>query len=278
MSSDYVIDINNEQQRKLILDICFKILSFNYQDQTQTLFLGSFEFSSHEDVTKLLQKVFREKNINVMCHVTKANSKMEFYVDYNKNILNSIMPIIKYWYNPFVKELQNLHNVKIKEWKENYDIHHSEDIWRNEIINNIKDIFPGFNYLVDFKWSYNDDNDDNEVGDLVFRSDYGGIYLVLETKWINNKHGEIAKKIRISGIANVKKRAQKYKELAIKRFNDNDIVIGISYTNEKEQEPIHFVDIKDEKIFNAIKKNEINQGNVHLFSLHIFLIIILIFL
>ncbi|GBC43272.2 hypothetical protein GLOIN_2v1510252 [Rhizophagus irregularis DAOM 181602=DAOM 197198] len=232
--SSYVIDINNEKQRSLILNICFQILSFPYQEETESLLLGFFEFSSHDDVTKLLQKVFGENE--------------------------RIMPIIKDWYKPFVNELQNQHNVKVKEWKENYDIDHSEDILRNRIIDNINDLLPGFNYFVDFKWSYNDDNDnnysvcENEIGDLIFRSDYGGIYLVIETKWLNNNHGDKAKKARIDGINDVKERTLKYKELAKKRFND--IVIGISYTNEKGKDPIHFVDITDEKIFNAIKSNK----------------------
>ncbi|EXX54734.1 hypothetical protein RhiirA1_529065 [Rhizophagus irregularis] len=258
--SSYVIDINNEKQRSLILNICFQILSFPYQEETESLLLGFFEFSSHDDVTKLLQKVFGENGIIIMCHVTKANSKMEFYVNYDKTLLERIMPIIKDWYKPFVNELQNQHNVKVKEWKENYDIDHSEDILRNRIIDNINDLLPGFNYFVDFKWSYNDDNDnnysvcENEIGDLIFRSDYGGIYLVIETKWLNNNHGDKAKKARIDGINDVKERTLKYKELAKKRFND--IVIGISYTNEKGKDPIHFVDITDEKIFNAIKSNK----------------------
>ncbi|RGB30437.1 hypothetical protein C1646_817931 [Rhizophagus diaphanus] len=242
--SSYVIDINNEKQRSFILNICFQILSFPYQEETESLLLGFFEFSSHDEITKLLQKVFGENDINIMCHVTKANSKMEFYVNYDKNIVERIMPIIKDWYKPFVNELQNQHNVKIKEWKENYDIDHSEDILRNSIIDNIKDLLPGFNYFVDFKWSYNDDNDnnysicENEIGDLVFRSEYGGIYLVIETKWLNNNHGDKAKKARIDGINEVKERTLKYKELAKKRFND--IVIGISYTNEKGKRTYSF--------------------------------------
>ncbi|CAG8453777.1 14813_t:CDS:2 [Rhizophagus irregularis] len=231
--SSYVIDINNEKQRSLILNICFQILSFPYQEETESLLLGFFEFSSHDDVTKLLQKVFGENGIIIMCHVTKANSKMEFYVNYDKTLLERIMPIIKDWYKPFVNELQNQHNVKVKEWKENYDIDHSEDILRNRIIDNINDLLPGFNYFVDFKWR---------------------IYLVIETKWLNNNHGDKAKKARIDGINDVKERTLKYKELAKKRFND--IVIGISYTNEKGKDPIHFVDITDEKIFNAIKSNK----------------------
>ncbi|GBB96812.1 hypothetical protein RclHR1_02840009 [Rhizophagus clarus] len=221
---------------------------------------------------------------------------MEFYADYKKDIIENVMPIIKRWYQPYVKELQNKHDVKIKEWKVNYDMHHSDDIWRNGLINEIKNKLPGFKYLVDFKWSYNNNAHDNSnsrdssnshdssnardsnntpdssntpdnvcengVGDLVFGSDYG-IYLVLETKLLNNNQGEIAEKQRIEGIISVKERARKFKELAKKKFNDHK-VIGVSYTNDKK-EPIQFVDINDEKIFNTIRKNELEQENHPLF-------------
>jgi hypothetical protein len=272
MSSNFVIDINNKQQRTLILDICFRILSFPYQEETETLFLDFYEFSSYDDVEELLQRVFRVKNINIMCIKSASEVKMEFRVTYRKNIIDNIMPIIKVWYKPCVKELQRQHDVKIKEWKENYDMHHTEDVWKCGIINN-HNILPGFKYLVDFKWGYNDDNDNicnvcgKGVGDLVFGSDYG-IYLVLETKWLNFKHGEIARRDKKDGIKIVRKRAQKYKELAKKRFSDCK-VIGISYTNDKKQGELDFVDTTDDKIFNAIKKIEIGQSNARIFYFYI---------
>ncbi|RIA88628.1 hypothetical protein C1645_774559, partial [Glomus cerebriforme] len=153
-------------------------------------------------------------------------------------------------------------------WKSNYDMHHTEGKWRNDIIENINFNLPGFKYLVNFHWRYNNDEGsysvDDEIGDLIFGSDYG-IYLVFEAKWLNLNSGIIAESYRKDDKIKVKECALKYRELARKRFNDNK-VIGVSFTNDNEQKPINFVDNDDKMIIDAITNFE-NEQQRKLFAL-----------
>src|ERR1051325_2766965 len=124
-------------------------------------------------------------------------------------------------------------------------------------IQNINEIVPGFKYLIDFQWEF-----DNNTGDLIFGSDYG-IYLVIESKWLNVNTGTRAERSRNDARTNVKDRARRFNQLAIAKYGNDAIkVIGASYTNDTENEKLQFVDNQDEEIANIIK-DAYNKGKCY---------------
>ena len=165
------------------------------------------------------------------------------------------MPICKQWFSPCMVNLLSLDTKGRNEWFQNYDLDHTEDKWKNHLIHNINEVVPGFKYLVDFQWEF-----ENNVGDLIFGSDYG-IYLVIESSWLNMNTGPRAERSRIEAGINVKDRARRFKQLAIAKYGNDAIkIIGASYTNDTENGNIQFVDNQDKKIASIVKDAYNNEG------------------
>ncbi|CAG8577777.1 9443_t:CDS:2 [Rhizophagus irregularis] len=217
MSFFYGVDVDDEQQRIFVLDICTEILS----SSTDTY--NCFDISKYKGlyIDKLLKLVFQSNDVNAhLLHHSLVR------VDFNENTLANVLKICK-----------------------NKNIYHPEEKMKNYLINNIDKIFPGFNYLVDFEWCVNEDYLHYGIGDLIFGSDYG-VYIVIETKWLNTNTGKTAQVSRNIARNKVKYQSITYKKYAQEKFALK--VIGASVTNDEEN-AIQFVDNQDERIASIIK-------------------------
>ncbi|CAG8505776.1 6156_t:CDS:2 [Acaulospora morrowiae] len=137
---------------------------------------------------------------------------------------------------------------KREEWKNFYKYSnpkHPEDEVKNVLIDRIDVICPGFEYLVDFDWEVERGYSNKGKGDLIFGSDCG-VYLIVETKSLHPGSGRTAQVSRHNSRHKVKEQANRYREIAIRRFGINAKVIGATFTNEDYQ--IHFLDDYDEQI------------------------------
>lgn len=235
MSFFYGVDIDDEQQRIFVLDICTEILS----SSTDTY--DCFDISKYKGlcIDRLLKSVFQSNDVNAyLLHRSLVR------VDFNEHTLAKVLQICKVWFQPYVKNLRRLDKEKRREWDQNRNTYHPEERMKNDIINNIGKIFPGFNYLIDFEWCVNEDNLHYGVGDLIFGSDYG-VYIVIETKWLNTNTGKTAQVSR-----NISRNKVKYQAITYKQYAQEKLalkVIGASATNDAEN-AIQFVDDQDKRI------------------------------
>ncbi|CAB4398871.1 unnamed protein product [Rhizophagus irregularis] len=240
MSFFYGVDVDDEQQRIFVLDICTEILS----SSTDTY--NCFDISKYKGlyIDKLLKLVFQSNDVNAhLLHHSLVR------VDFNENTLANVLQICKVWFQPYVRNLKRTDREKRREWDQNKNIYHPEEKMKNYLINNIDKIFPGFNYLVDFEWCVNEDYLHYGIGDLIFGSDYG-VYIVIETKWLNTNTGKTAQVSRNIARNKVKYQSITYKKYAQEKFALK--VIGASFTNDEEN-AIQFVDNQDERIASIIK-------------------------
>ncbi|RIA80460.1 hypothetical protein C1645_866802 [Glomus cerebriforme] len=236
------VDINDERQRTFILGICSKILSHPFRITNSSLHLETYNFHVHNcfnqfEIDKLLQEAFQSNNVYVY------RSYSSIYVDFKIDTLNNVLPICKQWFQPSIKSLVRLDEEKRRLWNQNFNGNHSEEIMKNDLINNIDIILPGFNYLIDFEWKANESYYHYGVGDLIFGSDYG-VYIVIETKWLNMNSGKSV--ARNHARNEVKTQAKRYRQFAQEKFTVK--VIGSSYTNDTVNNAIQFVDSQDEEI------------------------------
>ncbi|CAB4411671.1 unnamed protein product [Rhizophagus irregularis] len=240
MSFFYGVDVDDEQQRIFVLDICTKILS----SSTDTY--NCFDISKYKGlyIDRLLKLVFQSNDVNAYLFEYSL-----VHVDFNENTLAKVLQICKVWFQPYVRNLKRIDREKRREWDQNKNIYHPEEKMKNYLINNIDKIFPGFNYLVDFEWFVNEDYLHYGAGDLIFGSDYG-VYIVIETKWLNTNTGKTAQVSRNIARNKVKYQSITYKKYAQEKFTLK--VIGASVTNDEEN-AIHFVDNQDERIASIIK-------------------------
>jgi hypothetical protein len=243
MSFFYGVDIDDEEQRKFVLDICTEILS---SPSTDTY--NCFDISKYKGlcIDRLLKLVFQSNDVNAyLFHRSLVR------VDFNEHTLAIVLQICKVWFQPYLRNLRRLDKEKRREWDQKRNIYHPEERMKNDLINNIDKIFPGFNYLVDFEWCVNEDYSHYGVGDLVFGSDYG-VYIVIETKWLNTNAGKTAQVSRNIARNKVKYQATTYKQFAQEKFALK--VIGASVTNDSENS-IQFVDDQDKRIALIIEYN-----------------------
>ncbi|GBC10550.1 hypothetical protein RclHR1_09710001 [Rhizophagus clarus] len=80
-SSNFVVNVNDKQQRNIVLDLCKLILSFGYGS-------CNFQFSinglNRYEVDELLKSVFESKNIGV-CSISDSS----VYVSLNRDMSNN---------------------------------------------------------------------------------------------------------------------------------------------------------------------------------------------
>ncbi|PKK70768.1 hypothetical protein RhiirC2_779254 [Rhizophagus irregularis] len=121
------------------------------------------------------------------------------------------------------------------------------DNMKNGLINNIGQILPGFNYLIDFNWDVYENHRHHGVGDLVFGSDYG-VIIVIETKWFNT---DTLSKAQVNARKKARNRVRKYRGCAQKKFIAVK-AIGAVFTNDTGNS-IQFVDDQDAGIAKIIE-------------------------
>ncbi|CAG8658375.1 5105_t:CDS:2, partial [Funneliformis mosseae] len=223
----FCVDVDEEKQRKFVLDICTKIISHPYEQVNPSLSLGNHHYG--RDMDQLLQKAFRSKNVNVT-HQFYSN----IYVGYEEDTLRDVLLINNTWIKPFIQRLKKLDKEKRKEWKQKcINSPHSVDEKKNHLINNIENILPSFKYLIDF-----------EVF-IIFGSEHG-IYIIVETKNLDTNYGRSERLVKNVARNNFKIQAKKYKQFANEEFIVK--VIEAFYINES----FTIVDKQDRKIIRII--------------------------
>jgi hypothetical protein len=247
----FEVNINDERQNEFILDICKKLLSYSYTNNYS--FVIQYNGLNHFEIDELLKLVFQSNDIDV-CR--SSNSYIVVNFIYEHYTLERVLQICKVWYQPYIKHLRRLDKEKRSEWYQNSNLNHPEERMKDNIIDNIDKIFPGFNYLIDFDWNVNENYPHYGVGDLVFASDYG-VYIVIETKWLSTNIGKNAQISRNNSRKKVKNQAENYRRYAQEKFTTQK-VIGASFTNDAEG-TIHFVDDQDARIAEIIAHNS-DQG------------------
>jgi len=239
------VNIYDERQRTFVLKTCSKILSYPFSEPNSSLSLGN-EYYGHNrfEIDVLLNAVFKSNHVNVY-----RSCYSSICIDFKSDTLARVLPICKEWFQPSIKSLKRLDKEKRRSWVQNYNGSHSEERMKNDLINNIDKILPGFNYLVDFEWDVNENYHHYGVGDLIFGSKYG-VYISIETKWLNTNSGKSARASRNYARNEVKTQAERYRRLAQDKFMVK--VIGASYTNDAEN-TIQFVNDQDAEIAEIIR-------------------------
>src|ERR1044071_5877894 len=131
------VNVNDEQQRIFVLNICSKILSHTSQQTDSSLNIGHHYFERHYAIDKLLREVFRSNHVNV------TRTQMGYYtVDYDDYTMSNVLWICKEWSKPLIQGLKRLNKEKRREWKQTYDGYRykgyrSEDMLKNELIDQI---------------------------------------------------------------------------------------------------------------------------------------------
>ncbi|CAG8577741.1 uncharacterized protein OCT59_025503 [Rhizophagus irregularis] len=241
--SDYIrsiffkVNINNERQRTFVLNLCTKFLS----SDTRSFGIQSNDLSRFE-IDELYKLVFRSNDVKMYF---SPNSFITFnIIQYS---LASILPICKVWFQPYVESLRRLDKEKRREWNQNSNMNNQVDNMKNDLINNIGQILPGFNYLIDFNWDVYENHRHHEVGDLVFGSDYG-VIIVIETKWFNT---DTLSKAQVNARKKARNRVRKYRGYAQEKFIAVK-AIGAVFTNDTGNS-IQFVDDQDAGIAKIIE-------------------------
>jgi hypothetical protein len=255
-----IYNIHDNLQRKFIINICSQILSIPFAQINSSISLDDGGYFT-ENTDKLFEDVFRKNNIKFTNRYALSDVKNQLYtrklyIEYDKMTLKNIIPICKRLFTPLIDDLKKIDKEKRNDWAQNNDINNPEEGLKRLLINPIglTMVIPGFNYLVDILW----DNEDHKNG-LIFGSDYG-IYLTVETQWLNPNCGQRAKRLRNDARINVKERARRLKGFAIAKYGNDAIkIIGASYTNDNENEKLQFVDNQDKEIAKIIE-NAVNEG------------------
>ncbi|CAB4405404.1 unnamed protein product [Rhizophagus irregularis] len=247
-----IYDVNDNLQRKSILKICSQILSIPFAQINSSIPLEDDGYFNEND-DRICQEVFQKNNVRVVNRyilndVQNRLYTRQLYIEYDKDTLKNIIPICKSWFTPLISDLKKIDKEKRNEWTQNHDINNSAEGLKRLLIDNPITTIPGFNYLIDIHW----DNEDRK-NSLIFGSDYG-IYLTVETQWLNMNHGQRAKNLRNDARIDVKERARRLKEFAIAKYGNVAIkIIGASYTNDTENEKLQFVDNQDKEIARIIR-------------------------
>ncbi|CAG8667943.1 19150_t:CDS:2 [Rhizophagus irregularis] len=258
-----IYDVNDNLQRKSILKICSQILSIPFAQINSSIPLEDDGYFNEND-DRICQEVFQKNNVRVVNRyilndVQNRLYTRQLYIEYDKDTLKNIIPICKSWFTPLISDLKKIDKEKRNEWTQNHDINNSAEGLKSLLINSPITTIPGFNYLIDIHW----DNEDRK-NSLIFGSDYG-IYLTVETQWLNMNHGQRAKRLRDDARIDVKERARRLKEFAIAKYGNVAIkIIGASYTNDNENEKLQFVDNQDKEIARIIGHLYHGGKNVHL--------------
>uniref|UniRef100_U9UGZ9 Uncharacterized protein n=1 Tax=Rhizophagus irregularis (strain DAOM 181602 / DAOM 197198 / MUCL 43194) TaxID=747089 RepID=U9UGZ9_RHIID len=120
--------------------------------------------------------------------------------------------------------------------------HSNDGKLKQYLMNNLKNHFPGFEYIIEYSWKSCDNN--NCYGDFIFASD-SGIFIVIKAKWLNVRRGPNVRKSRISSNKEDKIQVSEYKSKVSEEFNGKFIIVlGVIFTNNLDENNVilKFVD------------------------------------
>ncbi|GBC01924.1 hypothetical protein RclHR1_04390009 [Rhizophagus clarus] len=222
---DYICSLLSEvnfsvQRQRKFAQFALDFLSHTFiRNDTRSFFFLNNGLNKYEN-NELLKLVFQSNGVNVY-----RSSDLYYLldpvisVDFDEYTLERVLQIRKGWFQPYIISLRRLDEEKRREWYQNRNMHDREECMKNDLINNIDQILHGFNYLIDYG-----------VGDLIFGSDYG-VYIVIETKWLNINTGKNEQVSRHNSRNMVEHQVKKYKRHAQEKYNTVK-VIGASFTND----------------------------------------------
>ncbi|CAG8547893.1 1846_t:CDS:2, partial [Acaulospora morrowiae] len=268
----------NKDEQNLFLQICKTILTniqlgkttfkHSFNGEKKQLIHRSLENANIEQIIdNEFRNLFDLKTVNsreykYTSDVDDAKTLDELVVDckeINQPLLENILRISHKWYHPFTGYLKSQHKQQRQRFSKFVDINPMEQKLKRQLIFGTNKFIPGFKYLFQNEWYFVDNQSQFGQGDLIFASDFG-VLMVVEVKNLNTGHGKQKKISRKISRRAVKMQAERYKQMAIEKFeNMNVIVIGAYFTNvidwEKnfEESRIFFTNEIDEMIAESVK-------------------------
>ncbi|PKK62924.1 hypothetical protein RhiirC2_158394 [Rhizophagus irregularis] len=249
-SANAYFSLNNEDEQNLILQICVGILKA-IQDEKFSIDI-SYNGSSltHKQINNITQvENCIDREFNQLFRSNKLHKKInklpisiwriEFEWTDNDFLIKRLLKILREWFNPFTNYLQKIDNQKRNKLVSD---HSNDGKLKQYLMNNLKNHFPGFEYIIEYSWKSCDNN--NCYGDFIFASD-SGIFIVIKAKWLNVRRGPNVRKSRISSNKEDKIQVSEYKSKVSEEFNGKFIIVlGVIFTNNLDENNVilKFVD------------------------------------
>ncbi|CAB4405424.1 unnamed protein product [Rhizophagus irregularis] len=242
-TSSFYLSSNNNDKQNLILQICKGIFEAIQNENTiaeiscsmshrQIRNTNEVEECINEEFSQLIRNNVLRKEISSYSIFNTWRIRFKWNEFNNDSLIKNLLKISKEWYDPFTNYLQKINNQKSNKW-------FYEQNGENAILNNLKNLLPGFKYLVEYSWnSYHYNN--YCYGDFVFASD-SGIFIVVT---VNARDGR-------------RFQALKYKNKASENFEGKYVAILVATYNhdedDSEKATLEFIDDNDEIIMQNLK-------------------------
>ncbi|CAG8446951.1 17379_t:CDS:2 [Gigaspora rosea] len=276
-------------KQNLILQVCKKILSGIQLDHNRAELLYDRnsmihnQINNYHDIKNFIDHEFKDLiNSNKLFYekydgTTKRPNKLIFHWTINlDDLLGKLFNLSSKWYLPFTKYLRIRHKKQILKWSLYKDISVKEHLLKSYLINNLSYYLPGFKYLYTFEWNYVLNKPHYGQGDFIFASD-SGVFCVVEVKHMKTITGSTARKARNMARKVVGLQALKYKLLALKKFDKQQLTVisaifinGLNWNKNENDVYLIFVNDVDKKIAQVIGKKykkelkKLNSGIVYL--------------
>ncbi|CAG8439890.1 12986_t:CDS:2 [Dentiscutata heterogama] len=218
----------NKDKQNIVLQVCKKILSAIQLEHNRAELFYDRNSLTHEniinyhDIKKFIDHEFKDL----------INSNKLFYEKYNQ----------------------------IFKWSIYKDVSIQEHRLKSQLIQNLSTYLPGFKYLYTFEWNYVLNKPHYGQGDFIFASD-SGVFCVVEVKHMKTITGSTARKARNLARKVVGLQALKYKMLALKKFEKQQITVisaifinGLNWDMNENDVQLIFVNDIDKKIAQVIGK------------------------
>ncbi|CAG8789986.1 27951_t:CDS:1, partial [Dentiscutata erythropus] len=260
-------------KQNIVLQICKKILSSIQSEKNRAELYYDRNSLTHENIINYhdiknfidlefkdlinSNKLFYEKYVGT----TNRPNKLIFYWSNNlDDLFGKFFLLSSKWYLPFTQYLRIRHNNQIKKWSIYKDVSIQEHRLKSQLIQNLSNYLPGFKYLFTFEWNYVLNKPNFGQGDFIFASD-SGVFCVVEVKHIKTIPGSTARKARTLARKVVGLQALKYKMLALKKFENQQITVisaifinGLNWNMNENDVHLIFVNDIDKKIAQVIGK------------------------
>jgi hypothetical protein len=250
-SANAYFSLNNEDEQNLILQICVGILKAIQEEKFSIEISYNGSSLTHKQINNITQvENCIDREFNQLFKSNKLHKKInklpigiwkiEFEWTDKDFIIKRLLKILREWFNPFTNYLQKIDNQK----RNQLSLDHSNDgKLKQYLLNNLKNYFPGFEYILEYSWkSY--DNNNCKHGDFIFASD-SGIFIVVKAKWLNVRRELDVIKSRIFNSKEDRIQVLEYKSKVSEEFNGKFItVLGVIFTNNFDENDVKlkFVD------------------------------------
>ncbi|CAB4473299.1 hypothetical protein RhiirA5_357123 [Rhizophagus irregularis] len=237
------VSSNNSDKQNLVLQICKGIFEAIQNENTTADISCSMSHKQirntnevEECINKEFGQLFRNnvlrKEISSYSIFNTWRIRFKWSEFNNDSLIKNLLKISKEWYNPFTNYLQRIDSQMSN--KRFY-----EQNGKDDILDNLKNLLPGFDYLIEYSWNSYYNN--YCYGDFVFAS-YSGIFIKVT---VNTKDGH-----RFQSLKNKNKSLEnfegKYVTLLRATYNHDE--------DDSENATLEFIDDSDEIIVQNLKK------------------------